>query len=256
VCHYLTNRFLMDHIDEFQSPNFHGIAQKCFLVLLLITVAVLAIRGRELRMSQGLTVLFAVYAGLYASRNIPVSSILLVMVVGPLVSVTGFARGFSQRMAAVEVGLRGHLWPILAIVVTLLIAANAGRVGSSGWMDAHFDPKRMPVEAVNYLEKHQVNGPVLSPDYWGGYLIYRLYPKSLVVVDDRHDLYGEEFFKSYLKMVHVEPEWEEFLRAHGAWCVVLPRDAALADRLRVSNGWKQIYADQVAIAFVRDAVNP
>jgi hypothetical protein len=256
VCHYLTNRFLMDHIDEFQSPNFHGIAQKCFLVLLLITVAVLAIRGRELRMSQGLTVLFAVYAGLYASRNIPVSSILLVMVVGPLVSVTGFARGFSQRMAAVEVGLRGHLWPILAIVVTLLIAANAGRVGSSGWMDAHFDPKRMPVEAVNYLEKHQVNGPALSPDYWGGYLIYRLYPKSLAVVDDRHDLYGEEFFKSYLKMVHVEPGWEEFLRAHGAWCVVLPRDAALADRLRVSNGWKQIYADQVAIAFVRDAVNP
>ena len=83
---YLSNRFLMDHIDEFQSPNFHGIAQKCFLVLLLITLAALAIRGRDLRMSEGLTVLFAVYAGLYASRNIPVSAVLLVMVVGPLLS--------------------------------------------------------------------------------------------------------------------------------------------------------------------------
>ena len=58
---YLTNRFLMDHIDEFQSPNFHGVAQKCFLLLLLITLAVLARRGRELPMSAVLTSLFAVY---------------------------------------------------------------------------------------------------------------------------------------------------------------------------------------------------
>jgi hypothetical protein len=256
VYHYLSNRFLMDHIDEFQSPNFHGIAQKCFLVLLLITIAVLALRGRELRMSQGLTVLFAVYAGLYASRNIPVSSILLAMVVGPLATAASLSRGFIRRMADVEVRQRGHLWPILAIVVTLAIAANGGRLGSSVWMDAHFDPERMPVQAVNYLEHHEVNGPVLSPDYWGGYLIYRLYPKSRVVVDDRHDLYGEEFFKSYLKMMHVERGWDEFLRTHPVSCVLLPRDGALANLLLVTKGWKQIYADDVAIAFVRDPVHP
>jgi hypothetical protein len=256
VYHYLSNRFLMDHIDEFQSPNFHGVAQKCFLVLLLVTAAVLAVRGRELRMSQGLTVLFALYAGLYASRNIPVSSVLLVMVVGPLVPAVGRERGFFQRMAAIEAGLRGHLWPILAIVVTLAIAANGGRAGSSVLMDAHFDPKRMPVAAVNYLEQHHVGGPVLSVDYWGGYLIYRLYPRSRVVVDDRHDLYGEEFFKSYLKMVRLERGWEELLRTHPASCVLLPRDAALANILVVTRGWSQIYADDVAVVFVRDSVNP
>src|ERR1700686_2384402 len=126
IYHYLSNRFLMDHIEEFQSPNFHGIAQKCFLVVLLITIAVLALRGRELRMSQGLTVLFAVYAGLYASWNIPVSSILLAMVVGPLVHTASLSRGFIQRMADVEVRQRGHLWPILAILGTLSIPANGG----------------------------------------------------------------------------------------------------------------------------------
>jgi hypothetical protein len=256
VYHYLSNRFLMDHIDEFQSPNFHGILQKCFLVLLLITVAVLALRGRDLRMSQGLIILFAVYAGLYSSRNIPLSSLLLAMVVGPLVPTAGLVRGFILRMAAVELRQRGHLWPILAIVVTLAIAANGGRVGSSVLMDAHFDPERMPVQAVNYLEKSEANGPVLGPDYWGGYLIYRLYPKSRVVVDDRHDLYGEEFFKSYLKMVRVERGWDEFLRTHATSCVLLPRDAALANILIATKGWKQIYADDVAIAFVRDPLHP
>jgi hypothetical protein len=249
---YLSNRFLMDHIDEFQSPNFHLLAPKCFLALLLITVAVLAIRGRELRLSEGLTVLFAVYAGLYASRNIPVSSILLVMVVGPLVPASGVARGFLQRMSAVESALHGHVWPVLAVIVTLVIAGNGGRVGSGLLMDAHFDPKRMPVEAVNYLEKNRVKGPVLSPDNWGGYLIYRLYPKTRVVVDDRHDLYGAEFFQSYLKMMQVERGWEEFLETHEASCVLLRRDAALANVLTVTKGWKTIYADDVAIAFVHD----
>jgi len=251
VSYYLSNGFLMDHIDEFQSPNFHGVAQRCFLVLLLISVVVLAARGRRLRVSEGLTVLFAVYAALYASRNIPVSSILLAMVVGPLVPALGLDRGFFQRMSAVEVGQRGHVWTILAIVVTFSIAANGGRAGSSLLMDAHFGPKRLPVEAVNYLEKFEVKGPILGPDYWGGYLIYRLYPKTRVVVDDRHDLYGEQFFKSYLKMVHGERGWEEFIETHETSCVLLPRDGAPANLLAATGGWKQVYSDDVAIIFVR-----
>jgi len=252
---YLSNRFLMDHVEEFQSPNFHGVAQKCFLALLLITIAALAYRGRELRLSEGLTVLFAVYAGLYASRNIPVSSILLVMIVAPLVPAK-LGEGFLRRMFAVEAGQRGHVWPVLAVVLTFLVAINGGRIGSDLLMDAHFGSKRMPVEAVNYLEQHGVKGPVLSPDYWGGYLIYRLYPRAQVVVDDRHDLYGEEFFRSYLKMMHGERGWDEFPRAHDASYALLPTDAALASLLATTQGWKSVYLDDVAVVFSHDLTNP
>lgn len=252
---YLSNRFLMSHIDEFQSPNFHGVAQKCFLALLLITVAALWRRGRELRVSDGLAVLFAVYAGLFASRNIPVSSILLVMAVGPLVCVPGFIRGFAERMQAVEVGLRGHIWPLVAVVATLLIAANGGRVGTTQWIDAHFDSGRMPVEAVNFAAQHEIAGPALSPDFWGGYLIYRLYPGTRVVVDDRHDLYGEAFFREYLKMVRGEAGWNDFLREHPAGYLVLPRDAAVTSLLRLTPEWKAIYQDDVAVVFVAAGPN-
>ena len=44
ICRYLSNRFLMNHIDEFQSPNFHYVAQKCFAGLLLLTLVALAVR--------------------------------------------------------------------------------------------------------------------------------------------------------------------------------------------------------------------
>ena len=249
VCSYLSNRFLIDHIEEFQSPNFHGIAQKCFLVLLLVSIAVLIARGRRLPLSHILVVMFAVYAGLYASRNIPISAILLGMVIGPLLPSIGVAESFSQRMLAVETRMRGHLWLVAAIAFTFAVAANGGRMGSSQWMDAHFDPQRMPVQAVDYLRSQGAAAPIIAPDYWGGYLIYRLYPKARVVVDDRHDFYGEQFLRSYLKFLHAEEGWEEFLREHPAGYIVLPRKSALATVLMESSGWKKTYADDVAVVF-------
>jgi hypothetical protein len=262
---YLSNRFLMNHIDEFQSPNFHGIAQKCFAGLLLLTLVALALKKKEtgaVRASQFLVLLFAVYSGLYASRNIPVSSLLLILITGPwlsdaierLVEKIGgkLARPkpFLHRMQTIDNGLRGHLWPIAAVALACWTAAHAGKLGATQLMDAHFDAKRFPVEAVNYLENHNVPGPVLSPDSWGGYLIYRLYPRTKVVLDDRHDLYGEEFLKSYLKMVHIEPGWDDFLKQHPAGSILVPKDTALANILLETPNWQPIYGDTVAILFI------
>ncbi len=280
IYRYLSSRFLMDHIDEFQSPNFHGAAQRCFAVLLLIALVALAARSRELRLSEGLIVLFAVYAGLYASRNIPVSSLLLVLICGPLLSeawkrvtVRGFLnklwrmrtaelrrtrqpevvarRSFLQRMEAIESQLGVHVWPIVVVIATAYIAANGGRAGSKQLMNSHFDGNRFPVRAVDFLERSDIPEPVLAPDYWGGYLIYRLYPKTLVVLDDRHDLYGEDFLKSYLKMVHVEPGWENFLREHDVHYVLTPRESPLANILMLTAHWQAKYADHATVLFKR-----
>lgn len=246
---YLSNRFLIDHIDEFQSPNFHGVAQRCFLLLLLLVMSVLVVRGRQLRASQVLTILLAVYAGLYASRNIPIASILLTMIAAPLFPRIGHLRGFADRMAKVEVELRGHLWPLLAIVVTGVLVADGGRAGSRQLVNARFDPIRMPVQAVSFLRDQHIHGAILSPDYWGGYLIYELYPHNSVVIDDRHDLYGEGFLRSYLTMMHLDPGWETFLKSHGDH-VLLPAKSALAAILGKTPEWQVVYSDDVAIVFV------
>ncbi len=251
IYRYLSNRFLMDHIEEFQSPNFHGLAQRCFLLLLLLSLAVLIARGRQLSASELLIVLFAVYAGLYASRNMPVCSIFLAMVVGPLCPNRGFC-GFFQRMKNVQSELRGHIWPIACAVATLAIVAHGGRLGSDHLIDAHFDANRMPVAATSFLREEKIKGPILSPDYWGGYLIYTLNPETKVVLDDRHDFYGSEFLKSYLKLIHVEDGWESFLQQTNPGCLLLPRSSALANMMGKTVGWRSIYADKVSIVFVRD----
>jgi hypothetical protein len=264
IYRYLSNRFLMDHIDEFQSPNFHYVAQKCFAGLLLLTFVALAVKRREAGATHGLVVLFAVYSGLYASRNIPASSLLLILVIGPWLSEAmdqlqqrwGRRRGsspesFFQRMQVTEFQLQGHLWPIATIVIACWVAAHAGKLGTTPLMDAQFSATRFPVAAVDYLEQQHVPGAIVSTDYWGGYLIYRLYPRVRVVVDDRHDFYGAEFLKSYLKMVHVEPGWSDFLQQHPAQCVIVPKDSGLASILLETPSWKRVYGDDVAVAFVR-----
>jgi hypothetical protein len=248
---YLSNRFLMSHIQEFQSPDFHGVAQRCFLFLLLVTVVALAARGRNLRMSGLLVVLFAVYSGLYAARNIPISSLLLVMIAGPLLSPEKSSEGFFGRMAKLQSSLRGHAWPVITVILTFAVAMNGGRIGAATLMEAHFNPNRMPVAAVNYIEAQDLGGPALSTDSWGGYLIYQLYPREKVVVDDRHDLYGAQFFKSYLKMLRLEPGWQDFLEQHEAGCLVLPRDAAITNVLLATTTWKPAYKDELAVVFVR-----
>ena len=264
IYRYLTDRFLMDHIDEFQSPNFHGVAQKCFAVLLLLALVGLAgksrnVNDRRIRLSHILLVLFAVYSGLYASRNIPVASLLLILVTGPWLSdaILNLAdrlsiAKFLQRMQAVESSLTGHLWPLAGVALSCWIAAHGGSLGKSRLMNAHFSTQRFPVAAVDYLQAHPGQNAVLAPDYWGGYLIYRLHPQVKVVIDDRHDFYGDQFLKSYLKMIHVEPDWSDFLTEHDVHCVLVPQASALANILFETSGWQPIYRDNGAVVFTRN----
>ena len=42
IYRYLSDRYLMNHIDEFRSPDFHGWAQRSFAVILLLVLVAFA----------------------------------------------------------------------------------------------------------------------------------------------------------------------------------------------------------------------
>lgn len=277
IYRYLSNHFLMDHIDEFQSPNFHGVAQKCFAILLMLALLALAYRNRDsswIRIRELFVILLAIYSALYASRNIPTSGLLLILVIGPRLSdtVTSLAAAwprrkrpigsrdsfqFFERMQAIESSLHSHLWPVVAVILTCWITLHGGKLGSKLVMNAHFDDRRFPAAALDYLGQRNFlttnaaseHFAVFAPDYWGGYLIYRFYPQIKVVIDDRHDFYGEAFLKSYLKTIHVEPGWRDFLDQHPAQFVIVPKESAIASILTETPAWQDVYHDEVAVIF-------
>jgi len=269
IYEYLSDRFLMNHIQEFASPNFHGAAEKCFAALLLITILVLASAQERPRISRLLVIVFAVGSGLYASRNIPVSSLLLTVLISPPLSRSLAAAGnraqrssawrrffsrwssLGERMTSVQNSLTGHFWPGVTLAAGILLCLHGGRFGSAQIMDAQFPAKRFPVQSVNSITQHGIRDPVFCPDYWGGYVIYRLYPQNQVVVDDRHDLYGATFLKQYLKTEKGEPGWNELLDDKQVTVVLEPAGSPLANLLALTPGWKVAYEDNVGILFLR-----
>jgi hypothetical protein len=269
IYQYLSNRFLMDHIDEFLSPNFHGLAQQCFAALLLITMLALAVAREKPRLSHVLVIIFAASSGLYASRNLPVSSLLLTLIVAPLLSEAVAGAGanpglppptrrffagcesFTSRMGSLELSLHRHVWPVVALLLGFWVCAHGGRIGSRHLMDAHFDAKRFPVEAAEVIIRNDIRGPIFSPDNWGGYLIYRLYPHNQVFVDDRHDLYGAEFLKDYLRVIHVAPDWEKVLNEKRVNWVLVPAESSLANILRETPHWTVVQEGATAALFRR-----
>jgi hypothetical protein len=268
IYRYLSDRFLMNHVSEFLSPDFHGVAQQCFAVLLLVTIAALASAKRRLEPTRLLVILLAAYSGLYASRNLPVSSMLLVLIVAPLLSgsiasedasiapwlrgLFSRVQGFSVRMEKLELSFQGHVWIVLAFVLGLWACMNGGKVGSVQLLNAYFDGKRFPVEAAELIAQRDIREPIFCPDQWGGYLIYRLYPHNKVVVDDRHDLYGDQFFKDYLKVVFVQPEWEKILDEKNVNWILVQKNSSLGTILGETPGWKLIHEDGTGVLFHRE----
>jgi hypothetical protein len=270
IYRYLSDRFLMNHVTEFQSPDFHGVAQQCFAVMLLITIAALASARRKPGPTHLLVILLAAYSGLYAARNLPVSSMLLTLMIAPVLSETvarasentGIApwlRGllsrvnnFGIRMEKLELRFHGHLWIVLAFVLGLWACMHGGRLGSVQLVKAYFDDKRFPVEAAEVITQRDVREPIFCPDLWGGYLIYRLYPQTKVVVDDRHDLYGDQFFEDYLKVVFVQPEWSKVLEEKHVNWVLVQKNSSLGTILGLTSGWKLIHQDGTAVLFHRE----
>jgi hypothetical protein len=267
IYRYLSDRFLMDHIDEFLSPNFHGLAQKCFAALVLLAVVGAGAARKRLRTSHVLVILFAIYSGLYSARNIPASSLLLALVVAPQLSLVlkemagsreasdGLRRAmshvnrFGSRMAAFDANLQGHIWPIVAVMLGIWACAHQGHIGGFHLMDAQFDGKRFPVQAVDLVKQTGNREPIFCPDRWGGYVIYRMYPEQKVAVDDRHDLYGSEFLKRYLKIMHGELDWDKNLaELHAGW-VLVPQDSALVSLLSAGGVWRAVYRDNTAVLF-------
>ncbi len=285
IYRYLSDRYLMNRIDEFRSPDFHGWAERSFAVILVLVLIAfagnrLSVERRKLRLSHLLVVLLAVYAGFYSSRNLPVSSMLLVLVAGPLLweniasladkpgawqwvrNGTARISSFSDRMGAQEMQLRGHLWPVVSVALALAICLQGGWLGSRHLIHAQFDPKKMPVAAVTFLQKEfqgkqPSTEPVFSTDAWGGYLIYRMnpgrmYPERKVVVDDRHDLYGSGRMRQYLILTQAEPGWQNVSKDWQIRTALLPTDSTLANLLReLPRDWRVAYEDKVAMVFER-----
>ncbi len=268
IYQYLGSAYLMNRIQEFRSPDFHGWAERCFGILVILLLCGFAVHRGKIRLSHLLVGLLAVYAGFYASRSLPIASMWLALIVGPslwavICSIAdrseawSFARSwgaraasFEGRMQAQEWKLRGHLWPAVVALGAATICLQGGWLGARHLIHAGFDEGKMPAAAAAFLDRRGDAGPVFSTDAWGGYLIYRWYPAPRVLMDDRHDFYGTDYVRQYLIMMQGETAWRSILQKWQVRTALLPRGSPLANLLlELPQEWHVVYEDKVAMVF-------
>jgi hypothetical protein len=108
-----------------------------------------------------------------------------------------------------------------------------------------------PVRAFAAIPKELRVQPVLNEYSFGGPLIVR---GIKVYMDGRTDLYGDDYFREYLRVWRGDPAaFERAERKCGfCWTMFPPDNKRLIALLDHRAGWKRFYSDKYAIHHVHD----
>ena len=253
VAQYLNSRWILEHVQEFQSPNIRSEGMVVFAVLLLAAVA-LAPRAPRF---EAVLVLVWGFAALRSARHVPFFAIVAAPVAASGCAVVweriaGRARPRDAARVSWELGRdlasapRLSLWLAVSAAVAVLAAPAAG-----------FPDSQFPVEAVErnraQLAPAGAMPRILTSDQWADYLIFRLYPRQRVFFDGRSDLFGPALGNDYRALMSGEKPWRELLERYGFSLALLPNDWPLSTALGREPGWRRIYEDRVAVLYARAA---
>ncbi len=204
-----------------------------------------------------------IHLGLFAVRNMPIFLLVATPVAGRMLhaqlarleeaplaawvgSVTRGFREFAAEFGAIDRLARVHLTSAVAL---LAVCGMFYLPAPPSVFRAEYDPKKFPAKALELFQNPESTARVFTSDLWGGYMIYRLYPRTKVFVDGRSDMYGEAFAKKYTSLMSAQHGWEQTLATYGVDTVLLPVDAPLTGALKESQRWRPAYDDGVAIVF-------
>jgi len=247
----VSETYLMNHVEEFLSPDFHGFAPYRYLLLFLI--GMLGLSKTRLALTELILVLLFTSMSLYSARYIPLCSIVYAPVLskyGDILIQKYEGRGsrlLQQRSRAyeeIDASAKGYAIPLFVLVV---IAALV-----TGMIPVHFPEKTAPKAAIDFLRANSIQGNMFNNDEIGDYIIYWLYPRYKVFIDGRSDMYGEPILKKYYKVAVIEPGWKDVLDNYDINYIFYYTDSVLVRHLLTDAGWRQIYSDDVASIFLRN----
>jgi len=135
-----------------------------------------------------------------------------------------------------------------ALAVLLLVASN-GTDFNQRTLDRAIS-STYPVNAINFLRRNPVPGPLYNNLNWGGFLMWYM-PGYPVVVDGRNDLYGDELDKLFYDSQSAESSYTTDPYLNEAGVVLLDSELPLAKILTVDLRFRLIYRDQIATVFAR-----
>jgi len=138
---------------------------------------------------------------------------------------------------------------VTAAVVVLLSLISNGTDFTPRGLDRAIS-SQYPVNAVNYLRRNPVPGPLYNHLNWGGFLMWYM-PQYPVAIDGRNDLYGDQLDQIFFNSQNAEKSYETDPYLSEAGVVLLSSDLPLAKVLTVDPRFQLVYHDSIATVFAR-----
>jgi len=142
-----------------------------------------------------------------------------------------------------------HVFCVLAAVIVFQQSLAVGKFQLGP------DAESLPIGACDFLEDIRLEARFYNIYEWGGYCIYRFYPRRKVFIDGRCLLYGDEIIGQALTVAEGDEGWQDILKRWQVQVLLVEyRKNDPAHFFDPASGpvWRCIYWDDVAIVAVSD----
>ena len=137
-----------------------------------------------------------------------------------------------------------------ALAAALVWAATRPDFGISPSM------KIFPLGAATFIEKNRPEGEMFNPEWWGGYLIWKLFPAYRVFIDGRGpDVYPADVRRDYEVIVSGSEGWEKVCDSYRVNFLLIPVDGRfqqLIEKLWENPQWRIVYWDLQSLLYARN----
>ncbi|MCC6933812.1 MAG: hypothetical protein IT292_11285 [Deltaproteobacteria bacterium] len=237
--------------DEWLSPNFQYFCYKFFLASIIIFLLCgwqhPAQKAQKAELL--LTAVFGYLSFLHV-RYIPFYSIIVLPVF--CAAVDGRIKAWNKiqllkNVFAIPLWQSGTLlyFSLTIVIVCFFIKSDIAiselhRKESSSY----------PIKAVDVLEKTANDGSIIGAHpNWGGYITWRLWPKSRATIDDRNTLNTKNDYESFFALYYLKKDMKQIWSRTRYDYVLLDSNAPLAGYLRNQIAWSVLYEDDKSVLF-------
>ncbi len=246
----MRSRWFQSHVAEFQHlpvDNFPAV-----WALLGLTALALALAWARDRARAGDALVFIAFAWATLTVNrqmLPLSVIAPPILAGHLALLL---RRDLPTLGRRRVGVAAGALLVAAMVWIAWMGFVKGDCFRFGF---GIDERATPVSALDFIEAHRLPGEVWNEDAWGGAFLWRFWPGRRDFVDNRLDVFDEEFFlREYVPVRAAAPGWEAILQRHGVSTLLMEitdRPIGIQEAAFRSPAWALVYWDDRAEVFVR-----
>ncbi|TMD13463.1 MAG: hypothetical protein E6J00_08220 [Chloroflexi bacterium] len=244
-------------IVEWFSPNFQMPEIWFFEAMIFLLLVGLA-AARRIDLRQLLLLLAGLALALHSVRNLPLFTVVAVPALAACAQQAldrwGGALIRRRPLPANVLTLALNTTVLLVLALAVLVAI---RPALSERTDGSLVARDYPIAAANFLNAHPPPGHMLNQYGWGGYLIYRLYPKQPVFVFGDAAVTGDRLLEDYARIVYITPAEPDLLDHYDVNWVIFKADDPLITTLRQANppgrpGWFELGTYGQAVILMRD----